>query len=265
MQSVGTMHVFYPHFNKITGRLRLAVLPSIVDRQADWMMANTSDAFLSAVHVQSADGKEELLLTHISRILDVPVFSDHDRSNNIFYITISHNPDLYCARLTHAPHDLNTSHPCAMFLVVHALWDACMLTRDLVRHIYCVVSPTCNKAFGKWYIILITFLDDLHRTLSVSCVLLNKEAMAKHKGIVSCRVCCLEHTCYTTDDWKVDEEYKKQGKDSVHSVILSHAHTRACVEQRYVSEQAALEVATDVFNHGLSFSRHSPCSFTCLH
>jgi hypothetical protein len=255
MQAVGIMRVFYPHLNRITNRVKLGVLPPIVDRCSDWMRAETADAFLSAVRVPSEDGEKELLVMHISRLLDVPVWSDQDESNNIFYITLAHDPALHCARLSHAPYHMNMRHPCAMFLAVQALWDAGMLTPDLMTHIYCVVSPTCDKAPAKWYNILTTFLDDLRRTLSVSAILMNEEGLAKHTNVVSRPVCCLEHTYYMVEgDWIKEEEDTVLGNKSVLSVVSAHQHSGAGGEHRYINEQAALEVAATVFRHGQNTS-----------
>jgi len=251
MQSVGVMRVFYPHLNRITGRVKLGVLPPIADRHFDWMKAKTADAFVSAVRVQCEEDEEELLIMRIIQLLDVPVFSDQDQSNNIFYMVVSHSRTLYCTRLSHAPCHMNLKHPCAMFLVVQALCDAGMVTLDLVKHISCVLSLSCDKSQQKWYTILTMFLDDLQRALSVSVILMKENGLTKHTDVVSRPVCCLEHTYYLT---KGDCTVKKDGWDPrtslVHSVVSAHQHIGAEGEHRYISEHAALEVAASVFSHG---------------
>ena len=255
MQSVGMMRIFYPHLNRLTGKVKMGVLPPIVDRHLDLMNAKTSSAFLSALHVQSeVCGQEELLISRIHRLLDVPVYSDQDRTNNIFYIALALTPDLYCTRIGHAPWQMDTRHPYALLLAVQALCDAGMATSDLIRHIYSVVLPTCDQSQRLWYSILTMFLDDLRRTLTISDVLLDKHTMNKHIGLVPTLLCCLEKTVYIAD-WAVNKEDRNLGTRFVNSVVQEHrCHAGAGGVYKYINKVAALDVAVNVFRDGHSLS-----------
>ena len=251
MQSVGMVRVFYPHLNRLTGNVKMGVLPPIVDRHWDWVNAKTASDFLSALHVQSEIcGQEELLISRIRRLLDVPVYSDQDRTNNTFYVAVALTPDLYYARLSHVPWPTDMNHPYFMFLAVQALCDAGMVTTGLIRHIYCVVLPTCDRSHILWYNILTMFLDDLRRTLAISDVLLNQTILNKHSGLVPTLVCCLEKTLYIAE-WTVGNGERKSGTQAVHSVVQEHrCKPVAGGLYKYINKAAALEVAVNVFRDG---------------
>lgn len=267
MMSVGMMHVFYAHMNRQTDRVKMSVLPPMVNRHSEWMKAKTANTFLSVVHVQCGKAaEEELLITHIQRMLDIPLYSDQDRTNNMFFIAVSYCPDLYCARLCYAPRHMNTNHPCAMFLAVNALWDAGKLTAELITHIYCVLVPTCDRSQTLWYNLLTTFIDDLRRILTISTVLLDEEKLAEHLCIVSNQMCCLKNTFYMAD-WTVDKEDRGLGTRFVGTALNDHTCNTEGGEIRYISEQAAIEVAAEVFHHGQDMSpcRHQANYCTYLH
>lgn len=52
MMSVGIMHVFYAHMDILTDRVKMSVLPPIVDGHSEWMKTKTANTVLSVVHVQ---------------------------------------------------------------------------------------------------------------------------------------------------------------------------------------------------------------------
>lgn len=258
MQSVGMVRVFYPHWNRITGKVKMGVLPPILDSYSDWMKAKTANDFLSALLVQNEIcDQAELLISRIHRLLDVPVYSDQDGTNNIFYMALAITPDLYCSRVSRAPWGMDMRHPYLMFLAVQALCDAGMVTTDLIRHIYCVVLPTCDKGQSLWYNIIAMFLDDLLRTLAISDVLLNQNTLNTHTGLVPTLFCCLEKTVYSAD-WTVDTEDMNSGTRFVHSVVHEHTcNTVAGGVYRYINKAAALEVAVNVFRDGHNMSTSS--------
>lgn len=266
MFSVGMMHVFYPHFNTLTKRVMIAVLPSVIDRHHDWIKAKTACGFLSTVHVQCQNAGEELLISRIYRLLDLPVYSDKDRTNNMFYIAVSQGPDLYYATLVYSPHKMDLTHPCALFLVLNALWDAGKMTVDLLTHIYSVIVRTCDKSKEFWYNMLIMFVDDLRRTLAISAVLFNEKTTTEHMGLVQTLTCCLQNGYYKTY-WTEAKENKDLDTSFAHHVPEDHTCNTMAGEQRYISLHAALEVAAAVlhYGHNMSPSRHKTNSLTHLH
>lgn len=250
MLFVGMMHVFYVHLNSLTDRVKLGVLPPIIDKHSEWINAKTAATFISAVHVHCAKTVDEPLMNYIYRLLDVPMYSDEDTSNNAFYIAISHCPDIYYAQRCHVPQHMNTDHPLVMFLVVHALYDAGKLTAELIEYIYCVLLPTCDKSHITWYNIVTTFLDDVRRTVTISSVLLNEKKRSQLIGIESVRVCCLKRTYYVAD-WTVEKQDRKLGTRFVHSALEEHTcSTDKCNNYRYISKKAAIEVSADVLRNG---------------
>jgi hypothetical protein len=235
----------------MTGRVKFVTVQPIVNRSSEWTKTKTAEAFLSSVRIQCEDSEGELLISHINRLLDVPVFSDDDKSNNMLYITLSHSPDLFNAKLIHVPRHMDLKHPCAVFLVAHALRDAGMVTLELAKHVYCVVTPTCDKFPVFWYNMLIMFVDDLQRTLSVSAALMSEDGLAKHTCSMPQLTCCLDNTYYSEDDdWPKRKEEATPNTPSVCSVTLAHTHKRGEGQQRYISEPAVLEVAADVCTYG---------------
>lgn len=247
MYCVGMMHVVYPHLNRQTGRVKLGRFPPIVERSSEWIKMKTASSFLSAVHVHNKNLGEELLISRICRQLDIPIYSDQDETNMMFYIAVSQGRDLYHVRLIHAPANMHRSHPCALFLAVHALWDAGMVTEDLMRHIHSILVPTCDKSQDLWYNILATFVDDLLRTLAISAVLLKEKKLAEYIGFVKTATCCLENRYYLA---RCDKEGKDCGTRCVHCVIESHTCNTEEGRHTYISERAATEVTADVLHNG---------------